>query len=303
LNVISRLQKGLTKTRANLIDGITRVVSRARAIDEDFLEELEEQLILGDVGVNTAEEIIQDLRKKIKENGVNSPDEIIAVLRREMIAICENSSEFTVNETPVPLVISIIGVNGTGKTTSIGKLAYRYRQQGKKVLLAAGDTFRAAAIEQLDVWASRAGAEIVRNRPGADPASVAFDALKACLARNFDVLIIDTAGRLHTKTNLMAELSKIHRVLDRHLPGAPHRVLLVMDASTGQNGLSQVKNFAESVNIDGIILTKLDGTAKGGIVFALARMFGIPVRYIGVGENIEDLEVFEPRTFVEALFR
>ncbi len=302
--VVSKLQKGLAKTKAGLVEGIARIVNKAKGIDEQVLAELEELLILSDIGVESAETIIDDLRKKSKELNASSPQEIIAILKNELIAILDGTLQNPQLTSPTkPYVISVVGVNGTGKTTTIGKLAQGFREQGKKVLVAAADTFRAAAIDQLEIWAERSGADTVHAQSGADPAAVAFDALKAALTRNIDILIIDTAGRLHTKTNLMAELSKIHRVLDRQLPGAPHEVLLVLDATTGQNGLSQARKFTEAVKVTGIVLTKLDGTAKGGIVFSIVKELGIPVRYLGLGEKIEDLEDFDPRQFVEALFQ
>ncbi len=302
--VVAKLQQGLAKTKAGLVEGIARIVSKAKGIDEQLLADLEELLILSDVGVESAEKIVDDLRRKRKESSVNSPQEIIAILKDELIAILNGAPDRPVQVQPTkPYVISVVGVNGTGKTTTIGKLAHGFTQKGKKVLVAAADTFRAAAIDQLEIWAKRSGADMVHAQSGADPAAVAFDALKAALTRNIDVLIIDTAGRLHTKTNLMAELSKIHRVLDRQLPGAPHEVLLVLDATTGQNGLSQARKFTEAVKVTGIALTKLDGTAKGGIVFSIVKELGIPVRYLGLGEKMDDLEDFDPKQFVEALFK
>lgn len=304
LNVISKFRKGLAKTKAGLVEGINRVVSSARKIDEELLEELEELLIMSDVGVETAERIIDDLRKKSKESGATDASGIIEKLKEELTELLRSSVPAKPDmESARPYVISVVGVNGTGKTTTIGKLANRFRADGKKVLLAAADTFRAAAIEQLDIWAKRAGVDIVHTQAGADPAAVVFDAVKAATARQVDILLIDTAGRLHTKSNLMEELAKIHRVLKNQIPGAPHEILLVMDATTGQNGLSQARKFAEAVNVTGIVLTKLDGTAKGGIVFSIIRDLKIPVRYIGVGEQIDDIEEFDPELFVEALFQ
>lgn len=301
--LFSKFQKGLQKTRSGLVEGISRVVTVGRKLDQDLLDELEELLVLSDVGIETAEKIIEDLKEKYRENGSLGREEILALLKNELISLLSGMS--TENDDQLsakPYVISVVGVNGTGKTTSIGKLANRFARDGKKVLLAAADTFRAAAIDQLAIWADRAGADLIRNQPGADPASVAFDALQAARARGADVLLIDTAGRLQTKTNLMAELEKIHRVLTKIDPDAPHEVLLSMDATTGQNGLSQARKFAESVKLTGILLNKLDGTAKGGIVFAIARELEVPVKYIGVGEQIDDIEVFDPEMFVEALF-
>ncbi|NOY58127.1 MAG: signal recognition particle-docking protein FtsY [Calditrichaeota bacterium] len=304
MSVFSKLQNSLAKTRAGLVDGINRVVAKTRRIDEEFLDELEELLILSDIGVDIIENIIDDLRKKGKEIGVVDSDGIIRLLKADLVAAFSNGMQsVSIDFSEKPHVISIVGVNGTGKTTSIGKLANKFQKEGKKVLLAAADTFRAAAIDQLEIWAKRSGADIVQTQPGADPASVAFDALKAAIARDMDILIIDTAGRLHTKTNLIAELEKIHRVLKKQMPQAPHEVLLVMDATTGQNGLAQARRFAQAVDVNGIILTKLDGTAKGGVVFSIAKKLHIPVRFIGLGEKIDDIEVFDPELFVEALFQ
>ena len=304
MSVFSKLQNSLAKTRAGLVDGINRVVSKTRRIDEDFLDELEELLILSDIGVDIIENIIDDLRKKGKEIGVVDSDGIIQLLKADLVAAFSGSIQSVSSDfSEKPHVISIVGVNGTGKTTSIGKLANKFQKEGKKVLLAAADTFRAAAIDQLEIWAKRSGTDIIQTQPGADPASVAFDALKAAIARDMDILIIDTAGRLHTKTNLIAELEKIHRVLKKQMPQAPHEVLLVMDATTGQNGLAQARQFARAVDVNGIILTKLDGTAKGGVVFSIAKKLHIPVRFIGLGEKIDDIEIFDPELFVEALFQ
>ena len=304
LKIALKLKKGLSKTKTNLVDNINHVVSKARRIDEDVLEELEEQLILSDVGVETSELIIEELREKCKQNAVKDQTDVLNVLKSKLTALFDNQNTESkkINEYK-PYVISIIGVNGTGKTTTIGKLAHRFVGKGYKVVLAAADTFRAAAIEQLNEWAKRSGVDVVTPQAGADPASVAFDAYKAASARKADILIIDTAGRLHTKVNLMAELDKIHRVLNRQSPDAPHEVFLVMDATTGQNGLTQAKKFAESVNVTGLILTKLDGTAKGGIVFSIVKELNIPVRYIGLGEQLDDIEEFDPEMFVEALFQ
>jgi len=299
---MQKLQQGLAKTRTSLVDGINRIVGQARGMDDSSLEELEELLILSDIGVGTAEEIIAGLRVRIRDAGTASRGEVLRLLKEELTAQLTVPVDGTVDSPPKPQVISVVGVNGAGKTTTTGKLAYRFAQEKKKVLLAAADTFRAAAIEQLDIWKNRAGVDIIHAQSGADPAAVAFDALKAAMARQVDVLLIDTAGRLHTKSNLMAELTKIHKVLGRQCSGAPHEVFLIIDATTGQNGLIQAKKFAEAGGVTGIIVTKLDGTAKGGIVFAITRELRIPVRYIGIGEKIDDLEPFTPAAFVEALF-
>jgi fused signal recognition particle receptor len=305
LSMFQKLQQGLAKTRNSLVEGFNRIVSQAKGIDESSLEELEELLILSDLGVDTAAHIISSLRDKVRDAGAVGREEVLQLLKEELTA------QFTVPASqplesseapPKPQVISVVGVNGTGKTTTTGKLAYRFAQEDKKVLLAAADTFRAAAIEQLDIWKDRAGVDIIHAQSGADPAAVAFDALKAAMARQVDVLLIDTAGRLHTQSNLMAELTKIHKVLARQCVGAPHQVFLIIDATTGQNGMIQAKKFAEAGGVTGVIVTKLDGTAKGGIVFAITRQLRIPVRYIGIGEKIDDLEPFDPAAFVEALF-
>ncbi len=301
LNVFSKLTKGLAKTKSNLVDGIAGVV-RGRRIDDDVLDEIEEKLILSDIGVDAAERIIDDLRDRVRQQGAVSEEQVFAILKADLVSLLKQADS-QLQLTAKPFVISVVGVNGTGKTTTIGKLAARYHRDGKKVLLAAADTFRAAAGGQLAIWAERSGVEIVHGQSGGDPAAVAFDALKAAVARRADVLLIDTAGRLHTKTNLMAELSKIHRVLQKQVPEAPHEILLVMDATTGQNGLAQAKLFAAAANVTGIVLTKLDGTAKGGIIFSIVRELNIPVRFVGLGEGLDDLEEFDAETFVEALFQ
>ncbi len=304
-DVFRKFQRGLAKTKSGLVDGIQRIVNQTRGIDEEVLEELEELLILSDLGVATTETVIEQLRKRSREAGEVESAAVIEMLKKELMEqLSQSRPAEAAGIAPAagPKVVSVVGVNGAGKTTTIGKLAHFQAAQGKKVLLAAADTFRAAAAEQLEIWKSRAGVEIVQSQSGADPASVAFDALKAAMARQVDILFIDTAGRLHTKENLMAELGKIHKVLARQCPGAPHEVLLVIDATTGQNGLSQARKFAEAVQVTGLVVTKLDGTARGGIVFSIVRELGIPVRYVGLGEQIDDLQEFDPHTFVEALF-
>jgi fused signal recognition particle receptor len=304
LSLIQKLQSGLQKTKNTLVEGLQRVIQQARGVDEQLLEELEEQLLLSDVGYDTVEQIITHLRRRAKEDNAFQADELLAVLKKEL-----NDQLNTVIHGPLdpskakPFVVSMVGVNGTGKTTTVGKLANALAKQNHKVVVAAADTFRAAAIEQLDIWRNRAGVDLIHAQSGADPASVAFDALKAAMSRNMDVLLIDTAGRLHTKGNLMAELSKVNKVLERQCPGAPHEVLLVIDATTGQNGLTQAKEFTKAVPITGLVITKLDGTAKGGIVFAIVRELSIPIRYIGLGEDIDDLEPFDAHDFIEALFQ
>ncbi len=302
LSVLSKLQKGLAKTRSDLVGGIARTLTRSPKIDEAALEELEEVLLSSDVGFETAEELIEQLRSKDR-SGLTTTDSVVEIFKAHLIELLDSTVQ-PPRPLPVPpQVISIIGVNGSGKTTTIGKLAYRLTREKKKVLLAAADTFRAGAIDQLAVWAKRAEADLVSSITGSDPAAVAFDAVRAAKNRQHDILIIDTAGRLHTKTNLMEELKKIHRVIQREIADAPHEVYLVIDATTGQNGLTQARQFAEAAQVTGIILTKLDGTAKGGIVLAITRELGLPIRYVGVGETIDDLELFDASQFVEALFR
>ena len=296
-----RLVEGLTKTRNNIVSGIDSIFSGFSSIDDDFYDEIEEILIMGDLGINATTSIIEDLKRKVKEQHIKNPSEckelLIESIKDEM-NVGETAYEFE-NRTSVVLVI---GVNGVGKTTSIGKLAGKLKDQGKKVVLAAADTFRAAAGEQLTQWANRAGVEIIGGQDGADPASVVYDAVAAAKARNADILICDTAGRLHNKKNLMEELRKIYRILEREYPEAYLETLVVLDGTTGQNALSQARQFAEVANVTGIILTKLDGTAKGGIAVAIQSELDIPVKYIGVGESIDDLQKFDADAFVNALF-
>ena len=300
---IGRLSAGLAKTREGLLNRIKRLRPMGGRVDEGVLDELEEILIAGDVGATASSEIIDSIRQRAREGG----GELAGLLKEEMARLLAavppgNGVPAVGSEPARPHVIMIVGINGVGKTTTIGKLAHRFVQEDKTVLIAAADTFRAAANEQLEIWAKRAGAAIITQRPGSDPAAVAFDAVSAACARNTDVVIIDTAGRLHTKINLMEELRKTGRVISKKLPGAPHEVLLVIDAATGQNGLRQAMEFAAAVNVTGVVLTKLDGTAKGGIVLAIAKEFNLPVRFVGVGEGIEDLQPFDGTAFIEALF-
>lgn len=271
-------------------------------MDEDFFEELEEILIGSDIGVLTTQELIKELRKQVKENRISKPEEVKDSLKNHISNIMSEISHPLCFAQQGTTVFLVVGVNGVGKTTTIGKLAYRFKSQGKRVLLAAGDTFRAAAIDQLQIWADRVGVEIIKHHAGADPAAVVFDALKAAQARKIEVLIIDTAGRLHTKTNLMEEIAKVRRVIQREIEDGPHEVLLVLDATTGQNAVSQARSFRETTGVSGIVLTKLDGTAKGGIVVALARELKVPVKLLGVGEGIQDLEDFNSPDFATALF-
>ncbi|HEY6873688.1 MAG TPA: signal recognition particle-docking protein FtsY [Geobacteraceae bacterium] len=298
-----RLRNGLSKTHDNLVGRIDTLLLGRKKIDADTLEELEEILISADIGVATAVELIRTLEQRLKRNELHDAEAVKAALKEEILARLARNCVPLDTGSHVPFVIMVIGVNGVGKTTTIGKLACRFASEGKKVLLAAGDTFRAAAGEQLEIWGERVGADVIRHQEGADPSAVAFDACRATLARKCDILMVDTAGRLHTKVNLMEEMKKIRRVIGREIPGAPHETLLVLDAATGQNAVSQAKLFKEAAEVTGIALTKLDGTAKGGIVVAISNEFKIPVRYIGVGESAEDLRAFDPAQFVEALFQ
>jgi len=299
LNIIHSIRDGLAKTRKNLGDRIGSLVLGEK-IDDSFLEELEEALIASDVGMKTASLVLADLKDRFKRNELSSPIEVRERLKQVLFDIlAERPASLSLSG--APSVILMVGVNGTGKTTTIGKLAHRLQGEGKKVMLAAADTFRAAAAEQLMVWGERNGVPVVKHKEGADPGAVAFDALAAAKARGMDVLIVDTAGRLHTKSNLMEELKKVQRILTREQPGAPHETLFVLDATTGQNALAQAKIFHQEIGVTGIVLTKLDGTPKGGIVFAINKELGLPVKYIGTGEGIDDLKDFDPREFVEAL--
>ena len=299
MGIFDKIREGLKKTRDNISGQIAQMVNSFTKIDEDLFEELEELLVMGDVGVPTAEFICGELRQKIKEKGITDPGQIMGELKDIVSQILEGDD--TLHISTKPSILLVIGVNGVGKTTTIGKLAARMKGEGRRVLMAAGDTFRAAAADQLEILSQRAGVELVRQHEGADPAAVVFDALTAARARNTDVVLIDTAGRLHNKQNLMNELNKISRVVDRELPGCDRETLLVLDATTGQNGLIQAKQFKEAAGITGIVLTKLDGSAKGGIVIAIAQELQVPVKYIGVGEGIDDLMPFEAEAFVEAL--
>ena len=297
----SRLVEGLNKTRENIVSGMDSIFSGFSAIDEDFYEELEETLIMGDLGIQTTMSVLEDLRKKVKEQHIKEPAECKQLLIdsiREQMDLGENAYECENRKS----VVLVIGVNGVGKTTSVGKLAGQLKDEGKKVILAAADTFRAAAIEQLTEWANRAGVEIIAQQEGSDPAAVIYDAVAAAKSRQADVLICDTAGRLHNKKNLMEELRKINRIIDKEYPDAYRETLVVLDGTTGQNAMAQAKQFMEVADITGIILTKLDGTAKGGIAVAIQSELGIPVKYVGVGEKIDDLQKFNSEDFVTALF-
>ncbi|WP_027634194.1 signal recognition particle-docking protein FtsY [Clostridium hydrogeniformans] len=296
-----KLKTGLSKTRDNLTDKMNEVFNLAVTIDEDLYEELEEILITSDIGVDTSVEIIERLRKRIREEKIKDVEEVRPCLKKVIRDMMREGTK-EVEEYEGEKAILIIGVNGVGKTTSIGKIAAQYKKQGKKVLLAAADTFRAAAIDQLEVWSQRANVDLIKHQEGSDPAAVVFDAISAAKARKVDILICDTAGRLHNKKNLMDELSKINRIVDREFKESKKETLLVLDGTTGQNAVIQAKQFKEVCDIDGIILTKLDGTAKGGVVISIVRELNIPVKYIGVGEGIEDLQKFNEEEFVEALF-
>ena len=302
MGFFDKLKKGLDKTRENLTNKIEKLVIGYADIDEDLLEELEEALILADVGIQTTETLMEAVRKGIKKKEIKSPEDLKPFLQKEITAILEKGENTMRTAEAGPTVLLVIGVNGAGKTTTIGKLAAYYRGQGKNVLLAAADTFRAAAIDQLEAWGSRTGVPVIRHEEGSDPAAVAFDAVKAAVARKVDLLIIDTAGRLQTKSNLMQELEKINRVIGREIKGAPHETLLVLDATTGQNAISQAELFTKAAPITGVVLTKLDGTAKGGVVIGIKSQLAIPVKWIGVGESVEDLRPFVAQDFAKALF-
>ena len=296
-------EKGLAKTRKGVFSSITNAFKGRSRVDEELMEEVEQILIESDLGVDTTLKIMEDLREGLSQGENELENKVRTLMKQEILKFVQvdgTIADFDIKEKPH--VILVVGVNGTGKTTSIGKIAHRLHQEGKKVLLAGADTFRAAAGEQLDVWGKRAGVDVVRQCMGADPSAVAFDALNAAQARGVDVVIVDTAGRLHTKVNLMEELRKMHRVIGKRMGTAPHEILLVIDATTGQNGLSQAKLFTEAVGITGIVLTKLDGTARGGIVVAINQTLGIPVKWVGVGEGLEDLIPFDAESFVQGLF-
>ncbi len=301
--IFDNLKNGLSKTKDALTDKINETLKLAITIDEDLYEELEEILVMSDIGMDTTIEIINRLKDKIRKEKINDPSEVYPALKEVIKDMLLEGTEETISEDETgKKVLLVIGVNGVGKTTSIGKLAAKNKKEGKKVILAAADTFRAAAIDQLEVWSERAGVDLIKHSEGSDPAAVVFDAVNAAKARNIDLLICDTAGRLHNKKNLMDELSKIGRIIDREFEGAKKETLLVLDATTGQNAVIQAKQFMEACPIDGIILTKLDGTAKGGVVISIKNSLNIPVKYIGVGEGIDDLQEFDAESFAEALF-
>jgi fused signal recognition particle receptor len=301
-NLLDKLKAGIQKTRSGLVDRLEDVLSGKKEIDADLLEELEYTLITADIGVRTTQDILERIRTRVDRKLTGDAHEIRNLIREQILEVLAASETPIHTVTTAPAVVMVVGINGAGKTTTIGKLAHRFLGENRKVLLCAADTFRAAAIEQLEVWAERAGVKMIRQKTGADPSAVVFDGLQAAKSQGMDYVLVDTAGRLHTKENLMAELEKMRRTCQRVIPGAPHEVWLVMDATTGQNGLEQARKFTESAGVTGIILTKLDGTAKGGVVVAIARELNLPVRYVGVGEKIEDLLPFEPEKFVASLF-
>ncbi|MBN2418289.1 MAG: signal recognition particle-docking protein FtsY [Deltaproteobacteria bacterium] len=303
VSFFKRLKQGLSKTRNGLTGRLDRVFLGKREIDEDLLDELEEILFTSDLGVNASQELIALVREGVERKSLGNPEQLKAALKDKMIEFLDIETPETKEPAPgEPLVIMMIGVNGVGKTTTIGKVASLFKKEGKQVMLAAADTFRAAAAEQLTIWGERVGVDVIRQNEGADPSAVVYDAVSAAISRKIDVLLIDTAGRLHTKVNLMDELNKIHRVAGKKISGAPHRVWLVLDATTGQNAISQAEMFHKMLGLDGIILTKLDGTAKGGIVVGISRQLGVPIKYIGIGEKIDDLRPFNAPEFVEAIF-
>ena len=301
-----KLDKGLEKTKENVFGKLSRAIAGKSIVDEESLDEIEEALITSDIGVDTTLKIIEKLEKRVASDKYLNTTELNTFLKEEIAELLEDSysnlKEFVLPSVDGPYVIMVVGVNGVGKTTTIGKLAHQFKQSGKKVVLGAADTFRAAAVDQLVIWSERVGVDIVKQEMGSDPASVCFDTLQSAKANNADVVIIDTAGRLHNKVNLMNELSKIRNVMVKIIPSAPHDVMLVLDASTGQNAIEQAKQFANATEVDSLALTKLDGTAKGGVVIGISDQFKIPVRYIGVGEGIEDLQVFNKHEFIDSLF-
>lgn len=300
MGFLSKLREGLSKTRGALMGGIESVMRSLVKIDEDFLEELEEILITSDVGVGASEEIIDELRERIRDDRIKTREDTMEALREIITGMIGESAPLSLDTTPS--VILVIGVNGAGKTTSVGKISARLKAEGRRVVVAAADTFRAAAIDQLSVWCDRAGVELIKQSEGSDPAAVVYDAANYARNKHADVLIVDTAGRLHNKKNLMNELAKINRVIDRELPGAARENLLVLDATTGQNAIIQAKEFGEAANITGLVLNKLDGTAKGGIILSIRRELGLPVKFIGVGEKIDDMQPFDSGEFIDALF-
>jgi fused signal recognition particle receptor len=301
-NLLERLKAGIEKTRTGLVDRVEDIISGKKEIDADLLEELEYTLITADIGVRTTTEILDRIRERVDRKLVGDAGELRNLIREHLLEVLQATERPMAHVNQPPAVVMVVGVNGSGKTTTIGKLTQRFKNEGRSVLLCAADTFRAAAIEQLEVWGQRTQTDIIRQKAGSDPSAVVFDAVQAAKARKTDYVIVDTAGRLHTKDNLMAELEKMRRTASKVVPGAPHEVWLVLDATTGQNGLEQARKFTETSGVTGIVLTKLDGTAKGGVVIAIARELNLPIRFIGVGEKAEDLLPFEPEEFIQSLF-
>jgi fused signal recognition particle receptor len=301
-SLLERLKSGVEKTRAGLVTRLEDALAGRKEIDADLLDELEYTLVSADIGIKTTTEILERIRQQVDRKMVGDASELRGLISQHLLEVLQATERPLPHVAQPPAVVMVVGVNGAGKTTSIGKLASRYKAEGRSVLLCAADTFRAAAIEQLEIWGERTSTEVIRQKPGADPSAVLFDALHAARARNVDYVIVDTAGRLQTKTNLMAELEKMRRTASRVIPGAPHEVLLVLDATTGQNGLEQARRFTETSGVTGIVLAKLDGTAKGGVVIAIARELNLPIRYVGIGEKIDDLVPFDPEKFIASLF-
>jgi fused signal recognition particle receptor len=301
-NLFQKLKEGLNKTREGFVGKMTKLFSFLKKIDDEFWDELEDIMIAADVGVTTTDKILEHLKEVVRKEKINEPAKLQEALKAYMSELVTGKEGVLLKADEPPTVILVVGVNGTGKTTSIAKIAYRLKAEGNKVLLAAADTFRAAAIEQIEIWANRLSLELIKHKEGSDPAAVCFDAVSAAKARKVDYLIIDTAGRLHSKANLMEELKKVRRIISREIPGAPHETLLVLDGTTGQNALLQARTFAELIDVTGIVLTKLDGTAKGGIVVGIADEMAIPVKFIGLGEQMDDLREFHSADFIEALF-
>ena len=301
-SLLDRLKAGIEKTRTGLVDKLEDALSGKKEIDADVLDELEYALITADIGVKTTAEILDQIRLRVDRKQLGNAQELKGLIREHLLEVLQANDRPMQRVAEPPAVVMVVGVNGAGKTTTIGKLAQLYKDEGRTVLLCAADTFRAAAIEQLEVWGARTNTDVIRQKTGADPSAVLFDALHAAKARKVDYVIVDTAGRLHTKDNLMAELEKMRRITQKVIPSAPHEVLLVLDGTTGQNGLEQARKFTETSGVTGIVLTKLDGTAKGGVIVAITRELGLPIRYVGVGEQVGDLLPFDPETFIDSLF-